>query len=118
MERKKRQIFLDGVCAVYAVENVAAPGRKPMEALRERYGGLCYEERAVGVTRFYKALRQEERIDRVLRVPLREDISVMDVCVPVDGAQYRIRQVQRVMGAAPPCCDLALERLGAGYDFA
>lgn len=42
----------------------------------------------------------------------------MDVCSLIDGQQYRIRQVQHVEGVSPPTDALALERLGAGYDFA
>lgn len=118
MERRGRQTYNDGVCDVYAVRNTALPGRKPVETLERKAAGLRYEERTVGVTRFYTAKRSEERIDRVLRVPRTGGVSVMDVCVPVDGERYRVRQVQRVMGVAPPSDDLALERLGAGYDFA
>lgn len=117
MEKMMRQTFNDGVCAIYAVKNIAPPGRKPKEVLEVKTEGLCYEERTVGVTRFYVAKRSEERIDRVLRVPRTGAVSVRDVCVPVDGEQYRIRQVQHVMGVAPPSDDLALERSGAGYDF-
>lgn len=118
MERLKRQTFNDGVCAVYEVKNTALPGRKPVETLEVKAAGLRYEERTVGVTRFYVAKRSEERIDRVLRVPRAGAVSVMDICVPVDGEQYRVRQVQHVMDVAPPSDDLALERLGAGHDFA
>ena len=117
MQRRQRQAFNDGVCTVYALENVSLPGGMPREALVEKAGPVGYEERRVGVTRFYTALRSEERIDRVIRVPRCGEISALDVCIPVDGKQYRVRQVQHVMDVSPPSLDLALERLRAGYEF-
>ena len=115
---KHFQTFNDGVCSIYSVSNAAPPGGMPTEALTKKAGPLRYEERKVGITRFYEAKRSEERIDRVIRVPRCGEVSALDVCVPLDGRQYRIRQAQLVLDVSPPAYDLALERLEAGYDFA
>lgn len=117
MLQKERQQFNDGVCVIYSVENRGKPGGMRKEVLVKKMGPLRYEEKTVGANRFYTAMRSEQRIDMLIRVPRSAEISVIDVCVPIDGEQYRVRQVQRVEGVSPPTDALALERLGAGYDF-
>lgn len=118
MERKKRQTYNDGICTIFKLDNVALPGAMPKEGLIKKNGPIGYEEQRVGVTRFYAAQRNEERIDLVIRVPRCGEISTLDVCIPIDKQQYRIRQAQKVPDVSPESLDLALERLGAGYDFA
>lgn len=118
MIRKKEQTFNDGTLTIYSVENAAAHGSMPMERLAKKAGPLRYEERTVGVTRFYTALQNRERIDRVLRVPQQSGISPLDVCIPTDGKQYQIKQIQQPQGVCPGVHDLALERIGVDYGFA
>lgn len=55
----KAQNYNDGVCTIYSVENVGSPGGKRKEALTKKLGLLRYEEKTVGVTRFYTAMRNE-----------------------------------------------------------
>lgn len=116
MDRPERQSFNDGICHIYAVENGAEAGSLPRERLNLHAGPFRYQERTVGVTRYYAAMREQERIDLVLRIPLAE-VSTLDMCIPKDGKQYRIKQVQHPRNTAPPCCDLALEELEASYEF-
>lgn len=118
MIRRKEQAFNDGILTVYSIENTAAPGNMTIERLVKKTGPLRYEERTVGVTRFYTAIQNRERIERVLRVPRTEGISSLDVCIPTDGKQYQIKQLQCPDGAYPSVYDMALERLGVDYEFA
>lgn len=114
----KEQTFNDGTLTVYAVENAGLPGNMKKGRLVKKAGPLRYEERTVGVSRFYTALQNRERIDLVLRVPHQDGIGALDVCIPRDGKQYQIVQCQHPQGAAPCVDDLALERVGVDYELA
>lgn len=118
MIHRKMQTFNDGVCDLYSTENVAGAGSLPVKKLVHKEGPLRYEERTVGVTRHYQALQHAETLTMILRVPRREGISALDVCIPRDGLQYEIKQVQHPADVVPPVCDLALERVVDTYDFA
>ena len=112
------QSFNSGVVRILTVTDAAAPGRMPVPALVEKIR-LPFEERRVGVSRFYNALQAQVRIERVLRVPdagAAGKISPQDAAIILqdeaiilqDEAQYRIEQVQTVPGVFPPCLDLTL----------
>ena len=105
------QSFNSGVVRILTVTDAAAPGRMPVPALAEKIR-LPFEERRVGVTRFYNALQAQVRIERVLRVPdpgAAGKISPQDAAIILqDAAQYRIEQVQTVPGVFPACLDLTL----------
>ena len=109
------QSYSDGLVRIYSVANAAASGNAPKECLTHRCS-LRYEERTVGVTRHYAAMQANDRVDRVLRVPLRP-VSALDVAVPNDGRQYRITLVQRPRDVEPPCLDLTLRRLELDYEL-
>lgn len=116
MIRKKSQTFLDGLVRICAVENIAAPGDTPRDGLvlKER---LCFDRRTLGLTRYYTAMQAHQRVDEVIRCPLRKTVSAQDVAV-IEGAQYSVQLVQRPKGAAPPVMDLTLTRLEQEYGFA
>ena len=105
------QSFNSGVVRILTVTDAAAPGRMPVPALAEKIR-LPFEERRVGVTRFYNALQAQARVERVLRVPdpgAAGKISPQDAAIILqDEAQYRIEQVQTVPGIFPPSLDLTL----------
>ena len=109
--------FHDGLVTVYRVENQAAPGDKPVERL-VRKGVLRYQRRTVGIQRHYAAMNAGARVDLLLRVPYRPEVSAQDVAVPtLDGKQYRITLVQVPEDMTPPVMDLTLERLERDYDL-
>lgn len=108
--------FNDGLVTIYRVENQAGPGQKPVEAL-VRKGQLRYQRRTVGIRRHYAALNAGTKVDLLLRVPYRPEVSSQDVAVPTqDGRQYRITLVQVPEDVTPPAMDLTLERLERDYD--
>lgn len=109
--------FNDGLVTVYRVENRAAPGDKPVEKLVKKVS-LRYTRRTVGIRRHYAALNAGARVDLLLRVPYRPEVSTQDVAVPsLDGKQYRITLVQVPEDVTPPVMDLTLERLEREYDL-
>lgn len=109
--------FNDGMVTIYRVENRAAPGEKPKDALFKR-GILRYQRRTVGIQRHYAAMNAGARVDLLLRVPYRRSVSTQDVAVPtLDGKQYRITLIQVPEDVTPPVMDLTLERLERDYDL-
>lgn len=109
--------FNDGLVTVYRVENQAAPGDKPVERL-VRKGVLRYQRRTVGIRRHYAAMSAGARVDLLLRVSYRTEVSAQDVAVPtLDGKQYRITLIQVPEDVTPPVMDLTLERLERDYEL-
>ncbi len=113
---KKPQSFNDGVVLFYNIANVAQPGCMPVEALTLKQS-LRYNERTVGLTRFYTAKQANVDVKYVLRCPLLRDISSQDVAVPNDGKQYHIALIQYPEDVDPPSMDLTLEDLKQLYDI-
>lgn len=112
------QTFNDGVIRVYEVTNIAEPGNRPKEGLVLKYeAAIPYEERTVGVTRYYTGKQSQNTIEQLLRIPRINGISRNDVVVPIDGEQYRIEQIQSINDIEPNCLDLSLERAAVKYDI-
>lgn len=110
------QTLNDGVLSIYSLENIAEKGNKPIESLKEKEKGMRYEERTVGMARYWTAFQYQTKIQRILRVQRRDTIQPLNVVVPNDGEQYKIVQVQYPKDS-PSCMDLSLERLEARYDI-
>ena len=109
--------FNDGVVSVFSVENLAEAGETPEETLAAAPKlKLRYHRRTVGVKRHYEALQAAERVDLLIRVPFRPDVSTDDIAIPTeDGQQYCITLIQRIEGVIPPVIDLTLRRVEHEY---
>lgn len=107
----------DGLVTIYAVENAAEPGDMPREKLVAK-GRLRYKRRTVGIKRHYTAMQVSARVDLLLRVPYRPEVSAQDIAIPtLDGMQYRIALVQTIEDETPPVMDLTLERSERDYEI-
>lgn len=104
------QSFNDGVLTVYEQSDAAQPGYQPKPTLKKKIT-LRYEERKLGIQRYYSAAQNQQRIERVLRVPKTAKVNSQDVAITEDGRQYRIELVQLVPDVYPPCVDLTLSRI-------
>lgn len=112
--RPKHEIsnsYNDGVLDIYGVEDQAKPGYKPVE----KHVIVCtlrYEERKLGIQRYYQGKQNQIEVSRVLRVPIPAGIELTNqqIAVTENGTKYRIRMVQRVKDVYPPSYDLTLER--------
>lgn len=109
------QPFNDGVVKIYSVTDGARPGYqpRPVPALKLT---LRYEERQMGVQRYYSARQNNIRIERVLRVPRTGRVSTQDLAVTEDGRQYRVDWVQSVRDVWPASADLTLVAVTQHYD--
>ena len=111
------QNFSDGIVTIYSIRNTAAPGRKPVEALTEK-AALRYEERRMGIQRYYAGSQNQTKIQRVIRTPRAANVNSQDIAVTEDGRRYRIDLVQTTQDVFPPSQDLTLVELTQEYEVA
>lgn len=110
------QPFNDGIVNIYSVTNIAASGNMPKDGLTIKVSDLRYEERTVGMSRYWTALQDNARIEQLIRVPRINSVTVHDVAI-LNGQQYDIMQAQYPPDVEPPCMDLSLERLEVAYEI-
>lgn len=119
MEKPISQTYKDGLVKIYSVSNIAAPGDKPVDGLSSTpKDTLRYDERTVGINRYYTAMQNKVRIDMLLRCPRRRGVTTNDIAIPNDGQQYEIKQVQYPEDVTPPSMDLSLQKVVSNYVIA
>lgn len=101
------QSFNDGIVSICTVTDAAQPGHQPVKKLQTRLK-LRFDERSLGITRYYAAKQANISISRVIRVPRGPEISTDDVAITHDGQQFSISLIQAVQDVYPPCLDLTL----------
>lgn len=102
------QPFNSGIVQIYRVSDEATPGYRP-RPVRVLVETLRYEERTLGLTRYYAAKEAQVEVQRVIRTPHRRGVSPQDIAVTEDGSAYRIDLIQGV-SSFPPSMDLTLTR--------
>lgn len=103
----------DGQITIYNAEDNAQPGYYPKISLSPKVK-LRYEERSLGIQRYYAASQNQTEIKRVIRVQKYPDVTNQDVAKTEDGTYYRIDLVQNVADVYPPCMDLTLAKYTQG----
>lgn len=106
-DHKISQCYNDGIVTVFCVHDDAKPGYQPVESLTQKIS-LRYEERRLGLQRYYEAAQNQIRVKRVIRVPHAGDVTSQDVAVDEKGRRYRIDLVQLVPDVYPISDDLTL----------
>lgn len=104
------QSYNDGFLTLYSQIDIAEPGYQPTPHLLKE-AELRYEERKLGIQRYYSAAQSQQRVERVLRVPRIGGINAQDVVKTHDGRMYRVELVQAVPDVFPPSLDLTLSRI-------
>ncbi len=110
------QTYNSGALSVYRVENAAEGGKMPKDKLTVKLPLLRYEERTVGMARYWAGMQNTAQITRMLRVPKHTGVSPQDVVITDDGKQYKIEQIQYIEDVTPKSMDLSLERVTKNYD--
>lgn len=113
----KQQTFNDGIVSIYSVSNISKPGGMPKDGLTIKVGSLRYEERTVGINRFWTAKQANSKVSQLLRVSRINSVSTDDVAIPNDGEQYKIIQIQYPKDTDIPVMDLSLERVDKKYEI-
>ena len=62
------QPFTSGIVTIYSEQNVAPPGYLPQVQLIEKVT-LRYEERSLGLQRYFNAQQNQVQVERVIRCP-------------------------------------------------
>lgn len=107
-EAEISQSYTDGVVTIYSVSDGATAGRLPRPELTEKIR-LDYQERKLGVQRYYQAKQNQIHVERVIRVPRSPiEITSQDVAITEDGRRYRIDLIQAVRDVWPASLDLTL----------
>ena len=114
-DRRITQSYRDGVVRIYAVTDGAAPGYQPQPVLT-LLETLFYQERRVGLQRYYAGRQAQVEVERVIRIQLRPAVNPQCVAVTEDGVQYGIELVQQVQDVYPPSMDLTLVRIEQKYE--
>lgn len=110
------QRYNDGVVRIYSVEDTAAPGYAPVETPTHKIK-LPYEERRLGITRYFSGAQNQMQIDRVLRVQRAGKVNTQDIAVTEDGQNYRVDLVQSVPDVWPESVDLTLSKIEQVIDL-
>ena len=114
-DRRITQSYRDGVVRIYAVTDGAAPGYQPRPVLT-LLETLFYQERRVGLHRYYAGRQAQVEVERVIRTQLRPAVNPQCVAVTEDDEQYGIELVQQVQDVYPPSIDLTLVRIEQKYE--
>ena len=103
------QNFNDGIVTIYTVTDGAASGYMPEPVLTEMVK-LCYQERKLGIKRYYSAKQNMIHAERVIRVPSYGTLVInnQQIAETEDGNRHRIDLVQIVPDVYPPCQDITL----------
>lgn len=109
------QTYNDGIVKIYAVEDVAEPGYRPEEKLVLK-NTVRYQERQLGIQRYYAGRQNQVQIERVIRVPRGVSVDTQDVAVTEDGHQFRIDMVQGALDVWPASLDLTLAKIAVEYE--
>ena len=116
------QPFNDGMVRICRVTNYGGNGKLPEPVLSEKVI-LPYEERRLGIRRYYDAKENMAEVERVIRVPdpgvittagkstVRGPVNSQDRAVTEDGSQYGIELVQEVPDVYPRSLDITLRRV-------
>ena len=114
-DRRITQSYRDGVVRIYTVTDGAAPGYQPQPVLT-LLETLFYQERRVGLQRYYAGRQAQVEVERVIRTQLRPAVNPQCVAVTEDDEQYGIELVQQVQDVYPPSMDLTLVRIDQKYE--
>lgn len=107
--------FDDGILAIYSVENIAQPGKKPVYGLVEK-SKHYFGYQTLGITRYYEAKKADSIIEAVVRIPDWNNILATDICILENDVQYRLSMVQPTMDENNlRITILSLERYGEQY---
>lgn len=110
---KISQTYCDGLCRILDEQDVSQPGYQPQIAQSEKLR-LPYENRKLGIQRYYAGKQNQVEISRVIRVQHTGKVSNLDTVMTEDGELYRIDLVQLVPDVYPLSDDLTLTKYTQG----
>lgn len=101
IKNRKFETFNDGVLTVCLVENRTLIADKVV---------LRYGNKTIGYKRAMEAKVLNQKIDKLVAVPMNSLITAMDVLI-IDDRQYEVKSIQEKFDCCPPCMYLSLEKI-------
>lgn len=109
--------FDDGLIRIYDVKNLSEPGEISRKGL-VYFESFSFGEETLGITRFYEAMRADQKIERVVRIYRDDRINTNQVAVMEDDTQYQIQMVQSAKDDdGIDIKKLSLERISDPYEI-
>lgn len=105
-KNRKIESFNDGILTICSTKGRTVTGTK---AAQIRFGN-----RTIGISRFYKARIESDKIDKLVSIPYTGNLKSSDV-IYIDDEQYKINQAQEKFDTVPPCRYLSLEHMVTPY---
>lgn len=104
MQKKNKifETFNDGICKIHLIDDDGNAG-KTKETLR-------YQERTVGVKRYYEAMTAKVQVDRLIRIPFRSWLT-SEYLLSLNDEVYEIKQVQIIPDSTPKTNDISIHLL-------
>lgn len=93
------EVFNDGVCSFRLMDDDGNAG--------EVKAVIRFQERTVGIKRYYEAMTNKVQIDRLVRIPWQPWMSTEYLAV-IQGEVFEIQQVQNIPGTHPKTNDVSL----------
>lgn len=103
MQQKEQQTFNDGLVLIFKTDSDGIPAEKLFQ--------LRFEERVVGMNRYFTALSVSKKISRVIRIPQRRSVTTEEIA-RIGEEYYEIIQIQFINDTSIPVMDLTLKRVG------
>lgn len=101
------QSYNSGMVSIYAVTDAAEPGYQPQASL-VMVLHVPYDERKLGIKRYYEAAQNQIHVERVIRIPKTNVvITNQHLAETEDGRRFRIDLIQSA-DVYPPSLDLTL----------
>lgn len=91
--------FNDGVISIHEIDDDGNAGTEK--------AAIRFQERTVGIRRYYEAMTNKVQIDRLMRIPFRPWLTTEYLAV-TQGEVYEIRQVQIIPDTHPKTNDISL----------
>lgn len=93
------EVFNDGICLFCEIDDDGNAGTVK--------ANIRYQERTIGVTRFYEAMTAKVQVDRLIRIPAQSWITTEYLAV-IGMEVFEIKQVQKVSDTLPKTNDVSL----------
>ena len=97
--RNTFETFNDGICNFHEIDE-DGNAAEILESIR-------FQERTVGIRRYYEAMTAKVQIDRLIRIPYQPWMTSEYLAV-IHGQDYEIKQVQVIPDSLPQCNDISL----------
>lgn len=118
IRNKKFETFDDGLLTICEAED--------RNLIRTKIEHVRYGNRTIGVSRFWQAKTDGNKVDKLLSIPLDlwnvSPVSIHDIVILENNekgqggsGQYEILQIQQKFDAEPPVMYLSLEKLVHTY---